>query len=856
MPIQEDPPPRVRRDARPGFVVQPAFGQLAGDIIHHRNLLVARMKITSYNQPATAGSAPFSEPWSFERNQVCWEEGADDIIQSANSSVGAEVKTEFAAKSCIPARAERRVADVLRRFLPLSPLMGLLFFMGCGGSAPPPPPTTPSLSANVSNFANVIPNATNASYSITVSNAAGAAATSGTVTVTDPPTNFTVTAISGTGWTCALATLTCTRSDALAAGFSYPPITVVGTVTGTTGQTISIPISIAGGGQTTTTNSPGSITIATPYTLGGTVSGLTGTGLVLQNDGGNNLSVDAGATSFTFLEPIAGGSTYSVTVLTQPSSPAQNCLVANGSGTANANVSNVQVTCTIVTYTIGGVVSGLTGTGLVLQDNGGDNLSVSANGQFTFATALQSGANYNVTVFAQPAGQICSATSNSGTVTTAAVTTVVVMCSTPAAINWTDPYQVIDGFGAADAQTGHSMSPANQQFFFGSATGQLGLSLLRIGVTNGSGDPGDCTSVSTSCAGPYVSDMQAIIAAGGRVYASPWSPPAAYKTNGLATCTNNNSGLISSDYAAYATWLANFVQSLQREDGIALDAMSVQNEPNICQAYDSAVWTPADIDTFVGANLGPTFALDGLTTLILVPEGSGYNETSLGNTCAGDPSCNKYVGGINWHDYDARSSGTNTIAADPYPAVWPTGKRYWETEASCGPGYGPNFCEAGFNTDIVDAVDWAAIIDQRLAVDGANAWLYWWLIDNNSTDDQGLMASNGTVPKRAYMVGQYSRFVRPGYFRIGATHLPESDVSVSAYQDLPTNTLVIIATNYSGSAISQTFNITDAPAFSAVTPWITSASMSLDQQANVPVSSNSFTYSLPAQSITTFVGTP
>ena len=50
-------------------------------------------------------------------------------------------------------------------------------------------------------------------------------------------------------------------------------------------------------------------------------------------------------------------------------------------------------------YTIGGTVSGLSGTGLVLQNNGGNNLSVSANGRFTFTTAIASGSTYNVTVF-------------------------------------------------------------------------------------------------------------------------------------------------------------------------------------------------------------------------------------------------------------------------------------------------------------------------------------------------------------------------------------------------------------------------------------------------------------------------
>jgi N-acetylneuraminic acid mutarotase len=170
---------------------------------------------------------------------------------------------------------------------------------------------------------------------------------------------------------------------------------------------------------------------ATTYTIGGTVAGLTGSGLVLEDNGGDNLSVAAGATTFTFATKIASGSAYVVTVKTQPSSPAQTCTVASGSGTATANVTNVAVTCTTTSYTIGGTLSGLSGTGLVLQDNGGDNLSVAANGSFTFATKVASGGAYAVTVKTQPSSpaQACTVASGTGTAT-ANVTNVAVTCTT------------------------------------------------------------------------------------------------------------------------------------------------------------------------------------------------------------------------------------------------------------------------------------------------------------------------------------------------------------------------------------------------------------------------------------------
>ena len=85
-------------------------------------------------------------------------------------------------------------------------------------------------------------------------------------------------------------------------------------------------------------------------------------------------------------------------------------------------------TATSTLYSVGGTVSGLSGT-VVLQDNGGDNLSVTANGSFTFATSLASGAAYGVTVKTNPSGQTCTVTNGSGTIGSANVTNVAVSCA-------------------------------------------------------------------------------------------------------------------------------------------------------------------------------------------------------------------------------------------------------------------------------------------------------------------------------------------------------------------------------------------------------------------------------------------
>ena len=81
------------------------------------------------------------------------------------------------------------------------------------------------------------------------------------------------------------------------------------------------------------------------YTVGGTVSGLAGSGLVLQNNGGDDLSILSNG-SFSFKTSLTSGTAYAITVKTQPANPSQTCTVSNGSGTMNgAPVDNVAVNC-------------------------------------------------------------------------------------------------------------------------------------------------------------------------------------------------------------------------------------------------------------------------------------------------------------------------------------------------------------------------------------------------------------------------------------------------------------------------------------------------------------------------------
>lgn len=168
------------------------------------------------------------------------------------------------------------------------------------------------------------------------------------------------------------------------------------------------------------------------FTVGGTVSGLAGGSLVLQNNGADNLVQNADGV-FSFAAPVLSGMPYAVTVQTQPSGPSQTCTVSAGSGTViNGNVVTVAINCAVNSFTIGGTVSGLVGTGLQLQNNGGDALTINGDGGFSFATPVVSQGLYAVTVRTQPTNpsQICTVSNGAGSVGGANVSNVTVACET------------------------------------------------------------------------------------------------------------------------------------------------------------------------------------------------------------------------------------------------------------------------------------------------------------------------------------------------------------------------------------------------------------------------------------------
>lgn len=142
------------------------------------------------------------------------------------------------------------------------------------------------------------------------------------------------------------------------------------------------------------------------------VVGLDRTGLVLLNNGGDELLVTGSGTATfkTLMEPDAA---FNVSIKTTPDGT--ECKLANNTGKINYySYQQTVVTCTPKTYELGGEVSNLTTSGLVLA-NGPLTVAVPANStRWEFATKINNLAPYGVTILSQPAGQTCALANASG----------------------------------------------------------------------------------------------------------------------------------------------------------------------------------------------------------------------------------------------------------------------------------------------------------------------------------------------------------------------------------------------------------------------------------------------------------
>lgn len=156
------------------------------------------------------------------------------------------------------------------------------------------------------------------------------------------------------------------------------------------------------------------------------VTGLLGGGLVLED--ANAGTVSAGSDGVVvFPNALATGGTYALAISIQPMAPHQECTIKDAIGDVGEIDPVLEITCAAPTFTVGGHVTGVDAVGLVLR-SGDESVALSRDGSFTFQTEQGTGARYEVAITQQPSGQSCRLYFASGTITTADIDNVEVLC--------------------------------------------------------------------------------------------------------------------------------------------------------------------------------------------------------------------------------------------------------------------------------------------------------------------------------------------------------------------------------------------------------------------------------------------
>ncbi len=252
------------------------------------------------------------------------------------------------------------------------------------------------------------------------------------------------------------------------------------------------------------------------------------------------------------------------------------------------------------------------------------------------------------------------------------------------------------------------------------------------------------------------------------------------------------------------------------------------------------------MDTWV-AGYAATITSDPYSTKLIMPESDTFNPVDAATTL-NDPAAEGLVSIIGGHLYGTSRSPPYSIPAGDTP------KELWMTE------FGPL---STAQLTFAQALNPYGISIHNSLVNGQyNAYVWWGLwggaIGSCSTTAGtcGLIDFTGHLQPMGEVMGQYSKFIQPGYKRASATATPVSGVYVSAYtgeDQSGTQHYVIVAINTATSANTLTLTLDNASGVTSLTPWQSTSSAGLQQQPAVTVTNGQLTYTLPASSITTLV---
>ena len=419
--------------------------------------------------------------------------------------------------------------------------------------------------------------------------------------------------------------------------------------------------------------------------------------------------------------------------------------------------------------------------------------------------------------------------------------------------------QKMDGFGISTAWAQETLSDAEADGLFDPGKG-IGLSILRI-LMAANGEP---------VGKAFASAKKAVDRGVTTIIATTFSAPARCKTNGSE---NDGGHLLSNDggacYDAWSNTIAAFPAKVKAGVGVDLYAMSLGNEPDFASCgllppcignYATMLYTADEAVAFMKV-AGPKLHAASPTVKVMTPEakewihlwtnksapgsytdplnGQGYD---YGHAFAKDTEAWSQVDIVGVHQYD-------TQVAEPWPGDVPRTKPLWQTEMS-GLRYWP---EEGPSADINNGVVVAGWIHDAIVNGPASAWVWFTYRTTFHNDNQGLLLIDGTDTKRHYTLGNFSKFVRPGYTRVDFSGSIPADVLLTAYRGAD-GTVVIVAINKGGASVTVPISIAGGTAPASLTPWVTSATENLVSKTAVPVTGGSFPAALASKTVTTFVG--
>jgi O-glycosyl hydrolase len=227
---------------------------------------------------------------------------------------------------------------------------------------------------------------------------------------------------------------------------------------------------------------------------------------------------------------------------------------------------------------------------------------------------------------------------------------------------------------------------------------------------------------------------------------------------------------------------------------------------------------------------------------IIAPEFQNVADTLIAPSLA-DSATAALIGAVGVHQYELGTNNQSSYTPNLLSASLAAGKHLWMTEWSTAAWAN--------DTSITDALIVAKLLHQDLAIGHFSAFNYWWAWSNGNG---ALVVINGTtvtIPKRLYALGNFSRFVRPGWHRVTTTASPAANVYLSAFEDAAGAQIAIVAINTGTSAATLPLSV-DAGSFGTLTQYRTSATENLANVGTLPGGA-SVSATLPPSSVTTFV---